>query len=82
VKLNRYNILLVEDDINLGFLLLEFLQSHDFDVKLFRDGEGGYNAFKNNHFDFCIFDIMLPGMDGMTLAARIKKLNEKPRASN
>ncbi len=77
MKLNRYNILLVEDDINLGFLLLEFLQFNGFDVKLFRDGEGGYNAFKNNHFDFCILDIMLPSMDGVTLAARIKKLNEK-----
>ena len=34
----KAKILLVEDDTNLGFLLLEFLESKGFDVKLYRDG--------------------------------------------
>lgn len=75
MEIEKYKILLVEDDLNLGYLLLEFLESNGFIVKLFRDGEGGLNAFINNHFDFCILDIMLPSMDGMTLAARIKEIN-------
>ena len=75
MEIEKCTILLVEDDINLGYLLLEFLESNDFKVKLFKDGEGGLNAFKNNHIDFCILDIMLPSMDGMTLAARIKEID-------
>ena len=34
----KSKILLVEDDTNLGFLLLEFLEANGFDVKLYRDG--------------------------------------------
>jgi len=68
-------ILLVEDDINLGFLLVEFLESNGFDVKLCRDGESGNKAFQMSRFDFCIIDIMLPEMDGFTLIERIKETN-------
>ena len=75
MEFEKCKILLVEDDINLGYLLLEYLESNNFTVNLFRDGEGGLIAFKNKHFDFCVLDIMLPSMDGMTLAARIKEIN-------
>lgn len=71
----KLKILLVEDDTNLGFLLLEFLESQGFDVKLYRDGESGLNGFRNQHFDFCILDIMLPKLDGYTLAKKIKVEN-------
>ncbi len=57
-------ILLVEDDTTMGFLLVEFLESNHFDVKLYKDGLLGLNAFNNYVFDFCILDVMLPGLDG------------------
>ena len=38
------NILLVEDDLNLGFLLMEFLEDEGFNVKLCRDGESGFTT--------------------------------------
>ena len=69
----KIKILLVEDDINLGFLLVDFLESNGFEVKLYRDGEAGFKGFQMNHFDFCILDIMLPRMDGFTLLKKIKK---------
>lgn len=65
-------ILLVEDDVNLGFMLVEFLESNGFEVKLYRDGLSGYKAYKNGHYDFCILDLMLPKMDGFTLAEKIR----------
>ena len=68
----KKKILLVEDDINLGFMLLEYLEEHGFDVKLYRDGESGYNAYNNGYYDFCILDLMLPKMDGFTLAEKIR----------
>ncbi len=69
----QIKILLVEDDLNLGFLLLEHLEESGFYVKLYRDGESAYNAFLNNDFDFCLLDVMLPKMDGFSLAEKIKK---------
>jgi DNA-binding response OmpR family regulator len=73
----KVKILLVEDDINLGFLLVDFLESNSFEVKLYKDGEAGYKGFQINHFDFCILDIMLPRMDGFTLLEKIKEINNK-----
>ena len=69
------NIILVEDDLNLGFLLVEFLESRGFQVKLYRDGESGFNGFRNGSFNFCIFDVMLPRLDGFALAQKVKSLN-------
>jgi DNA-binding response OmpR family regulator len=73
----KIKILLVEDDINLGFLLVDFLESNNFEVKLYKDGEAGFKGFQINHFDFCILDIMLPRMDGFTLLEKIKKSDKK-----
>jgi DNA-binding response OmpR family regulator len=77
MKDKKIKILLVEDDTNLGFLLFEFLESNGFDVKLYRDGISGLNGFKSSDFDFCILDVMLPQMDGFTLAAQIRALNKR-----
>ncbi|MDX9773909.1 MAG: response regulator transcription factor [Bacteroidales bacterium] len=68
-------ILLVEDDVNLGFLLVDFLESNGFEVKLYRDGQSALQGFKRTGSDFCLIDIMLPGMDGFTLTAKIKELD-------
>ena len=68
-------ILLVEDDINLGSLLREYLNAKGYDCSLEGDGERGYRAFKKDHFDLCILDIMLPIKDGYTLAREIRVLN-------
>jgi len=73
----KLNILLAEDDLNLGFLLVEFLESNGIQVKLCRDGESAFNAFKNGNFNFCIFDLMLPKMDGFSLAKKVKASNPK-----
>ncbi|MDZ7634383.1 MAG: response regulator transcription factor [Bacteroidales bacterium] len=70
-------ILLVEDDVNLGFLLVDFLESNGFEVKLYRDGQSALQGFARTGADFCLIDIMLPGMDGFTLTGRIKELDNK-----
>lgn len=72
-KESKIKILLVEDDINLGFLLVEFLESHGFEVKLYKDGESGYKGFLLTGFNLCLIDIMLPKMDGFTLLEKIKE---------
>jgi len=74
--LKKTKILLVEDDLNLGFLLVEFLESNNYDVKLYRDGESGLKAFIESAYDFCLLDVMLPIMDGFTLAKKIRDINK------
>jgi DNA-binding response OmpR family regulator len=63
----------------MGFLLSEFLEGEGFDVKLCRDGVSGLAAFKRKRFDLCILDVMMPNMDGFTLARHMRK--EKPGTS-
>lgn len=70
-------ILLVEDDLNLGFLLMDFLEGEGYQVKLCRDGESGLQQVKSTLFDLCILDIMLPKMDGYEVARFIKKENSE-----
>jgi len=67
------NILVVEDDLNLSFLLMELLESEGYQIKLCRDGQSALSIFKKSHFDLCMLDIMMPGMDGFTLARHIKQ---------
>ncbi len=74
--MKRTKILLVEDDTSLGFLLVDFLESNGFDVKLYRDGESGLKGYKTGEFDFCIFDVMLPGIDGFSLAKMVRAENQ------
>jgi DNA-binding response OmpR family regulator len=68
-------ILLVEDDVNLGSLLKEYLIAKGYDCILETDGEKGFRAFKKDHFDLCLLDIMLPIKDGYTLARDIRVQN-------
>jgi two-component system OmpR family response regulator len=71
----QYKILLVEDDTNLGSVLKHYLEIHDYDVILERDGILGLAAFRREKFDLCLLDIMMPNMDGFTLAEEIRNIN-------
>lgn len=73
----KVKILLVEDDVNLGFLLVDYLESQGFDVKIYNDGLAGLKGFQNAKYDICIVDIMLPKMDGFTLIEKIKENNKR-----
>ena len=68
-------ILYVEDDVNLGFVTKDNLEFNGYATMYCRDGISGLKAFKNGEFNVCIIDVMLPEMDGFTLAREIRKLN-------
>ena len=74
---NKLNILLAEDDENLGLLLKTFLSSKCFLVELARNGKSAFEKFNTSSFDFCIFDVMMPIMDGFTLAKEIREIDRK-----
>ena len=73
---NKQRILLCEDEESLGMLLREYLQAKGYDAELYLDGESGYRAFMKGHFDMCLFDVMMPKMDGFTLAKEIRLINQ------
>ena len=68
-------ILLAEDDENLGSLLREYLNAKNYVTQLYPDGVLALEAFKKEDFDLSIIDIMMPKMDGFTLAREVRKFN-------
>jgi two-component system OmpR family response regulator len=69
-------ILLVEDDQNFGDVLRSYLEMHDYEVTLATDGMQGLESYQNGEFNLCIFDVMMPKMDGFTLAKKIREQDE------
>ena len=72
---DRLSILLCEDDENLGMLLREYLNAKGYSTDLCPDGDAGYKAFVKNRYDMCVLDVMMPKMDGFTLAQEIRQAN-------
>jgi len=70
-------ILLVEDDPNFGTVLRDYLALNDYNVTHAKDGIEGLIMFKNNDFDLCILDVMMPRKDGFSLAQDIRSKNKE-----
>jgi DNA-binding response OmpR family regulator len=76
MKNNNKNILLVEDDLNFGAVLNDFLKLHSYNVILAKNGIEGLEKFKKNQFGLCILDVMLPFKDGFTLGKEIREIDK------
>ncbi len=70
------NILLVEDDDNLGYVLKDYLEIIGYTINLQKNGVAGFNAYKQGNFDLCILDIMMPIKDGFSLAEDIRAVDK------
>ena len=75
MEATKPKILLCEDDTNLGMVLKNYLELNDYDVTLERDGRLGLAAFQREKFDICLLDVMMPNMDGFTVAEEIRDIN-------
>lgn len=71
--MRKYKILLVEDDVDLGNVLKQFLEYDYFTVDHCRNGSSGLRAINESEYDLCIFDIMIPDIDGFGLAGQLNK---------
>lgn len=69
-------VLLVDDDRNLGELLASLLESRGYDADLAITGESGFEMFNKNTYDFCVLDVVMPGMDGFELAKEIRQIDK------
>jgi DNA-binding response OmpR family regulator len=70
------NILYVEDDTSLSFITIDQLTEAGFEVSHCEDGKKALELFENEYFDIAILDIMLPYVDGFTIAEKIRAKNE------
>ena len=71
----KSKILLVEDDTNFGKVLKNYLELNDYIVELARDGILGLAAFRREKYDLCIFDVMMPNLDGFSLAEEVRGID-------
>ncbi len=72
------NILIIDDDRELGDMLREFLAPDHFDVTNCLSGEDGLKALRDGDFDLVILDIMLPGMSGIDVLREVRLHNDVP----
>jgi len=70
---SKLNILLAEDDKNLGTVLKAYLDAKSYQCTLCVNGKEALEAYHDHEFDFLIFDVMMPVMDGFTLAREIRE---------
>ena len=68
-------ILVAEDDRDFGNILTQYITISGFDVTLGRDGKEAWELFNQSKFDICVLDVMMPEMDGFTLAEKIKEIH-------
>ncbi|MDO6852327.1 response regulator transcription factor [Cellulophaga lytica] len=73
----KASILLAEDEITLGQILKESLETRDFAVQLCHNGEEAYQLYQTTRPDVLVLDVMMPKKDGFTLAQQIRKSDDE-----
>lgn len=74
--MNTTKILYVEDELFLGKIVRESLESRGFAVTMESDGAKVLDVFKQSNPDICVLDVMLPNKDGFAIADEIRAINE------
>ena len=69
---NRIKILIVEDEKMLAEILSDTLSDRNFDVRLAYDGIHALEAIKKEPFDVIVSDVMMPNLDGYSLAKKLR----------
>ena len=76
--MTKGKILIIEDEVSLArFIELE-LTFEGYEVSVFHDGREGYEMFESQNFDLILLDLMLPGIDGIEICKRIRKISNVP----
>ncbi|MBA4321738.1 MAG: DNA-binding response regulator, partial [Odoribacter sp.] len=75
MSIKTVKIFLVEDDLSFGSVLKSYLELNDYSVDWVDDGKYALEHFRKGVFDICILDVMLPHIDGFTIANEIRQIN-------
>ena len=74
----KKNILIVEDEFRIRFLLRDYFNNEEFNVFEAENGVQALDIFKDNKIDLIILDIMMPVMDGLTTLEKIREVSTLP----
>ncbi|TGY44451.1 response regulator transcription factor [Clostridium sartagoforme] len=74
----KKNILVIEDETRIRFLLRDYFFKEGFNIIEASDGDEGINYFMNSKVDLVILDIMMPRVDGITVLEMIRKVSKVP----
>ncbi len=72
--MKKYNLLIAEDDPNLGQILKEYLELKGYNATLTSDGIQAIAALRQTQYDLCILDIMMPRKDGFEVGKEIRSI--------
>ncbi|HAS56992.1 DNA-binding response regulator, OmpR family, contains REC and winged-helix (wHTH) domain [Algoriphagus ornithinivorans] len=73
--MSKIQVLLAEDELALGMIIQESLESRDFKVRLCEDGQKAWESYQSSKPDILILDVMMPKKDGFSLAEEIRKID-------
>jgi len=71
--MSKIKVLLAEDELSLGMIIQESLESRDFKVSLCTDGQKAWDEYQRCKPDVLVLDVMMPKKDGFSLAEQIRK---------
>ena len=71
-------ILIIEDELELANILKAYLGRAGYDVLIAEKGDQGYALWQQHHPSLVLLDLNLPGMDGIDIAQKIRKIDETP----
>ena len=74
-------VLMAEDDRDFGNILSQYISISGYDVTLARDGREAWELFEKVKPDLCVLDVMMPEMDGFSLAEKIKDAKPTPTST-
>ena len=69
------HILLAEDDFDFGSILKQYLELHQYKVSWAKDGNEALELFTKTQYDICVFDVMMPKLDGFSLAENVIEID-------
>ncbi len=71
------HLLYVEDDETLSFVTIDNLELNGYEITHCLDGKTALDILQKQTFDLCILDVMLPEVDGFTVARELRKVNQQ-----
>lgn len=71
--MEKRNLLIIEDNIDLAQLLALHLRDLNMQVTVCNDGPSGLNQALQQHYDLIILDLMLPGLDGLSVCQKLRQ---------
>ena len=72
---NGVRILVLDDNVDVALGLAEILELHDYDVTVVHDGKSAVSAFNKHKIDLGLFDVRMPGMNGVEAFIEIRRRN-------